>query len=91
MNTTKAADAQGAATRINPALIDSVEVSLEAYLGEARLTVGELGALKPGSVLALDSGLDRAVELRLNGVSVARGELVAVGDRFGVRLTEIAK
>jgi flagellar motor switch protein FliN/FliY len=76
---------------INRALIDNVEVSLEAWLGEAKLTVADLGALKTGSVVPLQAGLDRAVELRLNGVSVGRGELVAVGDRFGVRLVELAE
>ncbi|MBL7358791.1 FliM/FliN family flagellar motor switch protein, partial [Escherichia coli] len=39
----------------------------------------------------LDAQLNTPVELRLNGVAVARGELVAVGEKFGVRLTEIAQ
>lgn len=72
-------------------LIEEVEVSLEAYVGEARLTVAELNAMKPGSSLTLDAALNRAVDLKLNGVIVARGELVAVGDNFGVRLTEVAE
>ena len=67
------------------------EVSLEAFVGEAKLTVAELNAMKPGSSLTLDAALNRAVDLKLNGVTVARGELVAVGDNFGVRLTEIAE
>ena len=76
---------------INRALIDNVEVSLEAWLGEAKLKVADLAALQAGSVVPLDAELNRAVELRLNGVSVGRGELVAVGDRFGVRLVELSK
>ena len=76
---------------INPKLIETVSVTLEAYLGEARMTVAELTALKDNSVVPLDAALNQAVELRLNGVAVARGELVAVGDSFAVRLTEIAK
>ena len=72
-------------------LIENVEVVLEACVGAARLTVRELTALKPGETVTLDAALNQAVELRLNGVAVARGELVAVGDRFGVRLTEIAE
>lgn len=73
------------------ALIDSVEVTLEAFLGRSRITISDLKALKPDTVLKLDATLGTAVELRLNGVAVARGELVAVADRFGVRLTEIGK
>ena len=77
--------------KINPKLIETVSVTLEAYLGEARMTVAELTALKDSSVVPLDAALNQAVELRLNGVAVARGELVAVGDSFAVRLSEIAK
>jgi flagellar motor switch protein FliN/FliY len=76
--------------KINPELIDAVEVSLDGFLGSARMTVGELSALEKGGVITLDATLNTAVELRLNGVAVARGELVAVGDNFAVRLTEIA-
>lgn len=76
--------------RINAELIDAVEVALDGFLGGARMTVAELSALEKGSVITLDATLNSAVELRLNGVAVARGELVAVGDNFAVRLTEIA-
>ena len=77
--------------KINPKLIETVGVTLEAYLGEARMTVAELTALKDNSVVPLDAALNQSVELRLNGVAVARGELVAVDDSFAVRLTEIAR
>lgn len=86
-----AAKAESPAGRINPKLIDAVGVTLEAYLGEARMTVADLTALRDDSVVPLDAVVNQAVELRLNGVTVARGELVAVGDSFAVRLTEIAK
>jgi flagellar motor switch protein FliN/FliY len=88
-----AADKPGAArpAGINPKLIDTVSVSLDAFLGEARMTVAELTALKEGSVVPLEGALAQEVELRLNGVAVARGELVTVGDKFAVRLLEISK
>ena len=78
------------ADRINSKLIDSVEVVLEAFLGSAHMTIGELTAMKQGAVVELDAALNAPVELRLNGVAVARGELVAVGENFAVRLTEIS-
>lgn len=76
---------------IDPDLIAAVEVVLEAVLGTTTLTVAELMKLEKGSTLALDSSLERDVELRLNGAIIARGELVAVGDHFGVRILEILK
>lgn len=85
------ASAQNAPVRkINTKLIDAVEVALDGFLGSARMAVAELTALREGSVITLDAALNAPVELRLNGVAVARGELVAVGDKFAVRLTEIA-
>lgn len=77
-------------SRINPQLIDAVEVELEGFIGTARMTVAALSALEKGGVITLDATLNTAVELCLNGVAVARGELVAVDDHFAVRLTEIA-
>jgi flagellar motor switch protein FliN/FliY len=76
--------------RINSKLIDSVEVVLDGFLGSAHMTIGELTAMKQGAVIELDAALNAPVELRLNGVAVARGELVAVGENFAVRLTEIS-
>lgn len=75
---------------VDPRLIDTVSVAVEAVVGEARLTVGELTTLTPGATLPLDAALNRPVSLRLDGQEIARGELVAVDGRFGVRLTEIA-
>ncbi len=72
-------------------LIDAVPVGIEAFLGGKQMTVAELAMLKPGASIALDTPLNGSVELRLNGIAVARGELVAVGEKFGVRLTEIVQ
>ena len=78
-------------SRSNSKIFESVEVTLEAYLGEGTMTVGTLTALQPGSAVALDCELNHPVELRLKGVPVARGELIAVGNKFGVRIAEIAQ
>lgn len=76
---------------IRTQLIENVNVRLEAYLGGARISIGDLAALGEGAVLPLDAPLNQSVELRLNGVAIAKGELVAVGDNFAVRLSEISK
>lgn len=77
--------------RVSTTLIDSVSVELDALLGQAKMTVGALTALKPGAVVPLEAALNHPIELRLGEAIVARGELVAVDDKFGVRLTEIAQ
>lgn len=75
---------------INPKIFDHVELSLEAFIGEAEITVAELNEASEGTVVELNTSLNQSVDLRLNGISIAKGELVAVGDNFGVRITTLA-
>lgn len=70
-------------------LIQSVMVRLGASVGEAEISVAELFALQEGAVLKLDKATDDPIEIYLDGKLVALGELVVVGDQFGVRLTQI--
>ncbi|WP_182466670.1 FliM/FliN family flagellar motor switch protein [Sphingomonas gilva] len=72
-------------------LIAHVDVQLEAFLGDARMTVAELAALKAESIVRLDAPINGLVELRLNGSIVAHGELVAVDENFGIRITGVAQ
>ena len=71
-------------------LVKNVKVKLSASLGAATLSVGELAELKDGSILELDKGLDEVLELVLEGQTIAHGRLVAVGDQFGICITEVA-
>lgn len=71
--------------------LESVRLDIEAFIGSTKITVGELQQLSGGSVITLDSKLNHTVDLRLNGVTIGRGELVAVDDNFAVRITEIAE
>ncbi|KRC78403.1 hypothetical protein ASE13_17325 [Sphingomonas sp. Root241] len=93
MDQSKGAPAEQAdeAPRVSTKLIQNVPVQLEAFLGGVRMTVTELAALGPDSIVTLDTPLNQSVEVRLNQLAVARGELVAVGDRFGVRISEIVQ
>jgi flagellar motor switch/type III secretory pathway protein FliN len=72
-------------------LLDSLPVRLEFLVGQLSLPQGELrSAIAAGGVLQLGHPLDAAtVEVRANGVTVARGELVEVGDVLAVRISRI--
>lgn len=74
---------------ISADLLRGMRIMLEARLGRSEMTVEELMALKSGSVVALDTDLSDLLDLYLNGVLVARGVVVAVGDKFGVRIVEV--
>lgn len=76
---------------IDAALFKDVPVVLRARLGDVTLSIEELLNLKAGSLLQLGASLSDPVELWLNESLIAAGELVAVDDHFGVRITEIAR
>lgn len=70
-------------------LIEHVKVRVTVSLGETEIPISRLFSLSGGDVLALDREADAPVDIRVNDRLVARGTLVAVGDQFGVRITEI--
>jgi flagellar motor switch protein FliN/FliY len=68
-----------------------VPVQVSAVLGRARIQVGTLLQLKPGTVLELDRKVGEAIDIFVNNRLVARGEVVLVDDKLGVTMTEIIK
>lgn len=77
------------AAEINLDLILEVAVTLALEVGRTKIPVRELLQLAPGSILELDRLAGEPLDLLVNGVRVARGEVVVVNDRFGVRLTDV--
>jgi flagellar motor switch protein FliN len=70
-------------------LVLDVPVSLTIELGGCQLPMKEVLLLNIGSVVQLDKPADAPVELNVNGKLIARGEVVVVEDRFGVKVTEV--
>ena len=68
--------------------LGAVKVTVDERAGRLEVTVAELLALRESDVLTLDRAVDQPLDVLLDGHVVARGTLVAVGDHFGLRLTE---
>ncbi len=68
-----------------------VPVQVSAVLGRAKMDVGELLKLGPGTVLELDRKVGEAIDIYVNNRLVARGEVVLVEDKLGVTMTEVIK
>lgn len=64
-----------------------VEISVE--LGSCRMPMREVLQLQVGSVIQLDQVADAPVDIFVNRKLIARGEVVVVEDRFGIKVTEI--
>lgn len=84
---TKTKKAKVGATRAK--LVDHVEVSCEAILGGGDISIGRLNDMSKGDVITLDRSPADPVDIRVNGKTIARGEIVTVDDKFAIRLTEI--
>jgi len=82
-------DQQGAKRTDPIELVDHVEVQCEAVLGNGKVTIGQLSDLTKGDVIQLDRSPADPVDIRVNGKTIARGEIVTLQDRFAVRLTQI--
>jgi flagellar motor switch protein FliN len=88
-----APEPEGPTTRIAADLeaVFDVPVQISAVLGRARMDIGELLKLGPGTVLELDRKVGEAIDIYVNNRLVARGEVVLVEEKLGVTMTEIIK
>ena len=66
-----------------------IPVKVSAELGGCQLPMREVLQLEVGSVVPLDKAADAPVDLYVNQRLFARGEVVVIDDRFGIRVTEI--
>jgi flagellar motor switch protein FliN/FliY len=70
-------------------LILDVGVTVALEVGRTRITVRELLQLTQGSILELDRLAGEPLDVLVNGVRIARGEVVVVNEKFGIRLIEV--
>lgn len=70
-------------------LLADVPLELSVELGRTRRRLADVLAMGPGSLLELDRLAGEAVDVRVNGRLVAKGEVVVIDENFGVRITDI--
>jgi flagellar motor switch protein FliN/FliY len=90
-----AAKSQGQAVTVNgfsDANLDrilDIPLMLSAQLGSTRMLIKDLLQLGPGSIVELDKLAGEPLEVLVNERLVARGEVVMVNEKFGIRLTDV--
>ena len=89
MNDMTGGFAMEATLAANLRLLQDVDVKLTVEIGSTSLTLRELLALGETSVIELDRQANELLDVLVNGTLIGRGEVVMVGDRFGVRMTEL--
>lgn len=68
-----------------------VPVKVTVEVGRSRLTLAELVKLQAGSLVTLDREAHEPVDVLVNGKIVARGEVVTIDQRYGVRITSVER
>jgi len=74
---------------ISPDVFRDVPVQMEVLVGSAQLSVQEAESLSVGQTIILQESLSEPLKLILNGQVIALGELVAEGDYYGIRITQL--
>lgn len=83
---TEAPEAQGR----NYQMLADIPLRLSVEVGSTSLRLSELLDLAEGSVVELDRQANELLDILVNGTLIARGEVVTVNGRFGIRVVEVA-
>ncbi|MFM8518647.1 MAG: flagellar motor switch protein FliN [Nevskiaceae bacterium] len=70
-------------------LIQNVTVSISVEVGRSSLRIRDLVRLGQGSVVELDRVAGEPLDVCVNNTVIARGEVVLVNERYGIRLTQV--
>ncbi|MBN2308117.1 MAG: flagellar motor switch protein FliN [Candidatus Hydrogenedentes bacterium] len=82
----KAAPASGPS---NIDMVLDIQLTATARLGRIEMPISDILALGPGSIIEVGHLVDEPIELLVNDKLIARGDVVVVDEKFGLRITEI--
>ena len=73
----------------NLRVLENIDVKLTVEVGGAEIKLRDLLRINEGSVIELERLAGDPLDILANGVKIAKGEVVMVGERFGIRFTEV--
>jgi flagellar motor switch protein FliN len=73
----------------NYRLLADIPLRLSVEVGSTSLKLAELMDLSEGAVVELDRQANELLDILVNGTLVARGEVVTVGGKFGIRVVDV--
>ena len=83
-----AAAAPKAASRL-PQMMRRIPVTLTLEVGSARISLQELMAIGPDSVLPLDAMAGEPLVIKVNGAPIGRAEVVVAGEQYGLKVIDL--
>jgi flagellar motor switch protein FliN len=75
--------------KANLDLVHDIPLEISAVLGQTAMSLRDVVALQNGSVLELDKLSTDPIDLYVNDILIARGEVVVVDDRFAIKISEL--
>ena len=69
--------------------LENIEVEMSIEVCRTEITIADLLRLNEGSVVELDRLAGEPLDILVNGTMIAKGEVVMVGERFGIRFSDI--
>ena len=82
-------DAPAASAESNLDFILDIPLEVTVELGRTRMLINDLLKLAQGSVIELSKMAGETLEILANQKLIARGEVVVVNEKYGIRLTEV--
>jgi len=76
-------------SKIDADVLQNIAVTLSLEVGRTSLKIRDIMSLSQGSVVELSKLAGEPLDLLVNNTRVAQGEVVLVGDRYGVKLTNV--
>jgi len=76
---------------VTPDSLHGIDLPVVVVLGRATLRIAEVLKLTVGSIVELDRRVGEPVEVCIQGVVVARGEVVSIRGNYGVRIVEVLR
>jgi flagellar motor switch protein FliN/FliY len=83
----QSSEAGGAPKNID--FILDIPMNVAVFVGSTKMAIRDLLQLAQGSVIELDKLAGEPMEVMVNNKLVARGEVVVVNEKFGIRLTDV--
>ena len=79
----------GADNPINLEVLMDVPVAISMEIGRTNINIRNLLQLNQGSIVELDRLAGEPLDVLVNGTLIARGEVVVINEKFGIRLTDV--
>ena len=73
----------------NLRILENIDVKLTVEVGGAEIKLRDLLRVNEGSVIELERLAGDPLDILANGTIIAKGEVVMIGERFGIRFTEV--